>query len=63
MIAKLAPLPARILIADDSSVFRTLLRKAIETHSGNWKVCGEATEGLDVVQKAMEIQKGADSIQ
>jgi len=50
----LVQIPARILIADDSSSMRQHLKEFLESHSNRWKVCAEATDGLDAVQKAVE---------
>ena len=50
------PMSARILIADDSSSVRTLLKKLLESHSNLWKVCAEAANGLEAVQKAVELK-------
>jgi DNA-binding NarL/FixJ family response regulator len=47
-------MPIRILIADDDSSIRRLLRRLIEEHS-NWEVCGEAVNGADAVAKAGEL--------
>jgi CheY-like chemotaxis protein len=47
---------ARILIADDSSSARTALKKFLESYSVQWKVCAEAADGLEAVQKAMELK-------
>jgi DNA-binding NarL/FixJ family response regulator len=47
-------MPVRILIADDDSPIRRLLRRLIEDHS-NWEVCGEAVNGADAVEKAGEL--------
>jgi DNA-binding NarL/FixJ family response regulator len=44
----------RILIADDDSPIRRLLRRLIEEHAG-WEVCGEAVNGADAVSKADEL--------
>lgn len=40
----------RILIVDDSAIFREGLRPLLEAHV-DWKVCGEAVNGIDGVQK------------
>ena len=41
----------RILIADDDSAIRRLLRRLIESHDG-WSVCGDAHDGQDAIGKA-----------
>jgi DNA-binding NarL/FixJ family response regulator len=46
--------PYRILIADDHSLVRKVLKTALENHS-DWHVCGQATNGLEAVQKAAEL--------
>ena len=48
--------PVRILIADDSSSARSIIRKLVESHSNLWKVCAEAANGAEAVQKAMELK-------
>jgi CheY-like chemotaxis protein len=45
---------ARILIADDSASTRQLLKKIVEAHSNLWKICAEAANGLEAIQKTME---------
>lgn len=40
----------RILIVDDSALFRQGLREALERNS-DWEVCGEAVDGLQAVQQ------------
>jgi chemotaxis response regulator CheB len=40
----------RILIADDDPTIRILLRRLLERHS-DWRVCGEAVNGVDAVEK------------
>jgi len=47
--------PLKILIADDSEVLRKSLRSFLESHPG-WKVCGEAVDGRDAVEKAAALQ-------
>jgi DNA-binding NarL/FixJ family response regulator len=44
----------RILIADDDSPIRGLLRRLIEDHV-DWEVCGEAVNGLEAVSKTGEL--------
>ena len=43
----------RILVADDSSQVRRVLRSLVEQDS-DWKVCAEAIDGGDAVQRAAE---------
>jgi DNA-binding NarL/FixJ family response regulator len=40
----------RILIVDDSAIFRQDLRETLEAEA-NWDVCGEALDGLDAIEK------------
>ena len=44
-------MPIRILIADDDSNIRMLLRRVVESHPA-WKVCGEASNGVDAIEEA-----------
>jgi CheY-like chemotaxis protein len=44
----------RILIADDSSLIRNLLRKSLESVPG-WKVCAEAVNGVEAIELAQRI--------
>jgi DNA-binding NarL/FixJ family response regulator len=48
-------LPLRILIADDYADLREMLNALLQTHRG-WQVCGEASNGLEAVQKAAELK-------
>ena len=43
----------RILIADDSTLVRRVLRNLVE-QDADWEVCGEAINGGEVVQRTME---------
>jgi DNA-binding NarL/FixJ family response regulator len=45
----------RILIADDNDLVRTGLRMILENHE-DWAVCGEATDGRDAIEKAVELK-------
>jgi DNA-binding NarL/FixJ family response regulator len=40
---------------DDHEIFRRGLRSLLESHP-QWDVCGEATDGLDAVEKTKELQ-------
>ena len=44
----------RILIADDDTAIRRLLRRLIENHP-DWIVCGDALDGKDAVGKAKQL--------
>jgi DNA-binding NarL/FixJ family response regulator len=48
------PMSGRILIVEDSSAMRSNLKQLLESHSNRWKVCAEAADGLEAVQKALE---------
>jgi DNA-binding NarL/FixJ family response regulator len=56
MPGQLVKMPARVLIADDSSSFRSVLKKLIESRSSRCKVCGEASDGVEAVQKSVELK-------
>ena len=47
--------PLQILIADDHDFFRNSLRTLVESHEG-WRVCGEAVNGVDAVEKARQLK-------
>jgi DNA-binding NarL/FixJ family response regulator len=51
-------MPLKILIADDSSSIRHLLRFFIE-HNTDWLVCGEAENGQIAVEKVTELKPHA----
>lgn len=44
-----------ILIVDDSALIRRSLKSCLEQHP-DWKVCGEAADGLDAIQMAQQLQ-------
>ena len=46
---------ARILIADDRESMRMALRYLIRMHP-DWQICGEASDGREVVTKAVELR-------
>ena len=45
----------RILLADDHEIVRRGLRALLEKHEG-WEVCGEASDGREAVEKALELK-------
>ncbi len=45
----------RILVADDHDLVREGVRVLLEAHPG-WRVCGEAANGMEAVQKARELR-------
>jgi DNA-binding NarL/FixJ family response regulator len=45
----------RILLADDHEAIRRGMRALLETQDG-WKVCGEAADGQEAVQKTKELK-------
>lgn len=47
--------PLRILVADDNERIRNGICSALEERSG-WIVCGQAVDGTDAVQKAVDLQ-------
>jgi DNA-binding NarL/FixJ family response regulator len=47
-------MPNGILIADDSRPFRKAVRSYLVEQ--NFEVCGEAIDGNDVLEKAMQLQ-------
>ena len=47
-------LPLRILLADDDITIRMLIRRLLEANP-DWQVCGEAVDGVDAVQKVMQL--------
>jgi DNA-binding NarL/FixJ family response regulator len=48
-------MPVRILVADDHQVVRTGLRALLESKKG-WRVCAEASNGREAVEKAGELK-------
>jgi DNA-binding NarL/FixJ family response regulator len=46
-------MPIRILIADDDSTIRMLLRRLLESHS-EWQVCAEAVNGVEAIEKVQQ---------
>jgi DNA-binding NarL/FixJ family response regulator len=45
----------RILLADDSEAFRRAVKDLLNENSGEWVVCGEATNGEDAVREVAEL--------
>ena len=48
--------PLRILIADDSSAIRRIVRDLVGHQSRDWVVCGESADGKEALQKAAELR-------
>jgi two-component system response regulator NreC len=48
-------LAARVLIVDDHFLVRRGLRTLLEGYP-DWEVCGEASGGLEAIQKSLELQ-------
>jgi DNA-binding NarL/FixJ family response regulator len=46
----------RILIVDDSPSVRTALRKFLEQNNNDWRVCGEAEDGREAVDRARQLK-------
>lgn len=49
-IVIMTPVTIRILVVDDSTIFREGLRPLLEAHH-DWEVCGEAVDGIDGIRK------------
>ena len=49
------PAPVRILIADDDKNILLLLRRLLENHP-SWRICGEAHEGREAIDKAAQLK-------
>lgn len=45
----------RVLVADDSNLVRSSLCALLQKHAG-WTVCGEATTGVQAIDKAAELK-------
>ena len=45
----------RILVADDNELMRSGICSLLRSHPG-WSVCGEATDGQDAIEKAVELR-------
>ncbi len=50
-----ALMPKNILIADDNAGVRTLIRTYLEMQP-DFEVCGEATDGVDAIEKIKELK-------
>jgi len=48
-------MPTRILIADDDTTIRMLLRRLLEKQP-DWQVCGEAGNGVEAIEKVEQLQ-------
>lgn len=54
--AKIRETPQTILIADDNEAVRSIVRTILE--GAGYTVCAEAADGLDAVQKAIDLSPG-----
>ena len=45
----------RVFIADDRDFVRSTLREVIRQADADWEVCGEAANGLEAIEKAVEL--------
>jgi two-component system response regulator NreC len=52
---KASDLPYSILIVDDSAFVRRSLRTCLEQNP-DWKVCGEAADGIDAIEMSQQLQ-------
>jgi DNA-binding NarL/FixJ family response regulator len=48
-------MPKQILIVDDGNTVRQVIRAFLETKT-NFRVCGEAVDGLDAIEKAQALK-------
>jgi DNA-binding NarL/FixJ family response regulator len=48
-------MPKCILLVDDNPAIRMALRRFLEGHT-EYEVCGEASDGLDAIEKAAQLQ-------
>jgi len=51
--------PFSLLIADDSSAIRAVLRHLVEGYDGQWHVCGEALDGREAIEKSINLRPDA----
>lgn len=47
---------SRILIADDADLVRAALRHVLELADETWNICGEAGNGQEAIEKAVELK-------
>lgn len=45
----------RILVSDDNELIRNSLRSVLQSRAG-WIICGEATDGKDALEKAIDLK-------
>jgi DNA-binding NarL/FixJ family response regulator len=48
-------MPTKILIADDDATIRLLLRRLLDKQP-NWEVCGDASNGVEAIERVEELQ-------
>ena len=47
-------MPVRILVVDDHTAIRRLLRRVLQEQHPEWEVCGEAADGAEGVERFRE---------
>jgi DNA-binding NarL/FixJ family response regulator len=47
-------MPVRILVVDDHTAIRRLLRRVLQEQHPDWEVCGEAANGAEAVERFRE---------
>jgi DNA-binding NarL/FixJ family response regulator len=55
LLARDTTMALRILIVDDEPLVRVGVRLILERHDG-WAVCGEAENGMEAIEKAIELR-------
>ena len=48
-------MPLTILVVDDEKIVRSALERLL-SHQSEWKIVGEATDGLDAIKKAQDLK-------
>jgi YesN/AraC family two-component response regulator len=48
-------MPLTILVVDDEKIVRSALERLL-SHQPEWKIVGQATDGLEAIRKAQELK-------